>query len=290
MPLALATPLRQLTGRKTVVVSCSIQSAPSTALISHHHVASHPRPALFQHHQQLSNSNKRVFSLQKSSVRAPSVAVQGLRSALRGLMSTGPVTVKEVEEARDSWIAAVKKGSVDDTVALYDPDVGKLLGTVDLDGKQAQARFSSSSLPRHRLWISIADKREFFFRFSSLFPPLLHSFVQMFAQERTRSGSTLLVSCKRVTTLWFRTSLQPSPRGTSSSLDQALLRTAATTDSTSRRTERERWPTQSSLTSTSVEETASSRSCCTTLDSHLQAPLQSERVSRALACGLTNSS
>jgi len=48
-------------------------------------------------------------------------------------MSTGPVTVKEVEEARDSWIAAVKKGSVDDTVALYDPDVGKLLGTVDLD-------------------------------------------------------------------------------------------------------------------------------------------------------------
>ena len=78
-------------------------------------------------------------------------------------MSTGPVTVKEVEEARDSWIAAVKKGSVDDTVALYDPDVGKLLGTVDLDGKQAQARFSSSSLPRHRLWISIADKREFFF-------------------------------------------------------------------------------------------------------------------------------
>ena len=58
-------------------------------------------------------------------------------------MSTGPVTVKEVEEARDSWIAAVKKGSVDDTVALYDPDVGKLLGTVDLDGKQAQARFSS---------------------------------------------------------------------------------------------------------------------------------------------------
>ena len=50
-------------------------------------------------------------------------------------MAKNPVSVKEVEEARDSWIAAVKKGSVDDTVALYDPVQGKLLGTVDLDGK-----------------------------------------------------------------------------------------------------------------------------------------------------------
>jgi len=48
-------------------------------------------------------------------------------------MAKNPVSVKEVEEARDSWIAAVKKGSVDDTVALYDPVQGKLLGTVDLD-------------------------------------------------------------------------------------------------------------------------------------------------------------
>ena len=47
-----------------------------------------------------------------------------------------PVTVQEVEAARDAWIAAVKKGSVDETVGCYDPDAGKLLGTVDLDGER----------------------------------------------------------------------------------------------------------------------------------------------------------
>ncbi|QDZ25388.1 hypothetical protein HOP50_17g79280 [Chloropicon primus] len=43
-----------------------------------------------------------------------------------------PVTVQEVEAARDAWIAAVRKGSVDETVGCYDPVEGKLLGTVDL--------------------------------------------------------------------------------------------------------------------------------------------------------------
>jgi len=74
------------------------------------------------------------FSLQESNLRAPTVAVSGIRSAIKGLFTRSSkmaVSVKEVEEARDSWIAAVKAGSVDDTVALYDPDIGKLLGTVD---------------------------------------------------------------------------------------------------------------------------------------------------------------
>lgn len=71
------------------------------------------------------------------SLRAPTLVASGWRQRFfgGGKMAKNPVSVKEVEEARDSWIAAVKKGSVDDTVALYDPVQGKLLGTVDLDGK-----------------------------------------------------------------------------------------------------------------------------------------------------------
>jgi len=65
---------------------------------------------------------------------------------------SAPVSVKEVEEARDAWIAAVKKGSVEETVGCYDPVEGKLLGTVDTPVESecrdavARARTSESSL------------------------------------------------------------------------------------------------------------------------------------------------
>lgn len=54
-----------------------------------------------------------------------------------------PVSVAEVEKARDAWIAAVASGSVADTVACYHPDKGKLLGTVDLgDARTGKAKIT----------------------------------------------------------------------------------------------------------------------------------------------------
>merc|ERR1711907_213385 len=92
-------------------------------------------PFIFQR-----NNNARVsFRPQTLTVVSGSARSSHQTVNLFGLFSrkkkmAAPVTVQEVEAARDAWIAAVKKGSVDETVGCYDPDAGKLLGTVDLDG------------------------------------------------------------------------------------------------------------------------------------------------------------
>ena len=54
--------------------------------------------------------------------------------AKNGLSGRGQISVEEVRLARDMWISAVQRLSVTETVALYDTDNVRLLGTVDTEG------------------------------------------------------------------------------------------------------------------------------------------------------------
>lgn len=45
--------------------------------------------------------------------------------------STAGISSLAVKQARDAWITAVEARDIDAVVALYDPDGGRLLGTLD---------------------------------------------------------------------------------------------------------------------------------------------------------------
>ena len=46
-------------------------------------------------------------------------------------MSNDPVTTQEAQAARDAWKDAVESLDIERTVSLYDPERGRLLGTMD---------------------------------------------------------------------------------------------------------------------------------------------------------------
>ena len=51
-----------------------------------------------------------------------------------GKTGGGQITVEQVRQARDMWISSVQRLSVAETVALYDTQNVRLLGTVDTEG------------------------------------------------------------------------------------------------------------------------------------------------------------
>jgi len=60
-------------------------------------------------------------------------AFSGKSGGSGGMSSHGRITVEQVRLARDMWISAVQRLSVAETVALYDTENVRLLGTVDTE-------------------------------------------------------------------------------------------------------------------------------------------------------------